>query len=190
MGTAAKVVGVVIGLAALTFGALKLVEMKPRHAPGNSSISTGQLSDLCDHLGQVSFADAPPYEGQAPHPIVVVGFNTDGATPDSKVPSAWKPQRSQIQLIGCILGVQTGNQTLGQSCTFNIPTYRQIPIVETTTSVALYEARTGRKVADVSVPSGSGVCPTRFPAADNNPVVEATPDYDDYETAFSDYVNK
>lgn len=184
-----KIVGAVIGLAALTFGALKLVE----HDPGptaDRSISTARLDDLCENLGQVSFPDAPAYEGPAPHPIVVVGFNDGSATPDAKVPAAWKPQRSQIQLIGCIGTVSPGNPAPGRTCTFNIPTYRQLPIVETTTSVRLYEARTGRMVADVAVESSNTPCPLQLTTAGDNPTVQGTPNYEQYEATFAPYVNR
>jgi hypothetical protein len=141
-------------------------------------------------MGKVSFPDAPAYDGPAPHPIVVVGFNDGSATPDGKVPTAWKPQRAEIQLIGCIDGVNEGNPTLQMPCHFNVPTSRDIPAVETTTQLSLYEARTGRKVADVSVPSGPAICPGQMTVSSDDPKVRATPGYEEYEKALSYYVDK
>jgi hypothetical protein len=123
--------------------------------------------------------------------VVVVGFNDGTATPDGKVWDVFRAQRSKVQLIGCIDNVSDGDPVLGRTCHYNTPTVRDVPTVETTTQLSLYEARTGRKVADVQVPSGSDdVCPTRMTIVGDDPTVEATPGYPEYQEALRDYVDK
>ncbi|MGC4941734.1 hypothetical protein [Kribbella sp. DT2] len=187
MGRPLKVIGALLAVALLTAGALKLVNTEPRNR--TEDLASADLGELCAKPGGVSFSDAPPYEGPRPHPIVVVGFNEDPADAGKSWAPAWKPQRAQIQLIGCVAGKSSGNPVLGDSCTFNLPTQREVPIVETTTLVTVYEARTGHQVGQASVPSGSAECPTQLVVGEGS-VIEAEPGYEQYAAALRQYVDK
>jgi hypothetical protein len=191
MGKAVKVAGVVVGFVVLVLGTVKLVALSPRHHTEVVSISSGRLGQVCDLPRHEGFPDAPANTGAGPHPIVVVGFSDSTDESDkSQWAAAWKPQRKQIQLIACIDHVDDGNQILGFTCHYNIPIAREVPIVETTTQLSLYEARTGHKVADVSVSSGASNCPQSTVVSGDFPTVEATPGYAEYEEALSQYVDK
>jgi hypothetical protein len=121
--------------------------------------------DMCK--GAVTFPSAPAYSGAPPHPLYfpVPWFGDE----------SWHATRpGDVQLIVCTKRSTDGGATI-RSCAYQTSDgpYTQ-QLIKTTWTITLFEARTGRMVAQNTIVGGTTVC-----------LPGLLPDYDVYPPALS-----
>ncbi|MFT3900934.1 MAG: hypothetical protein QM728_11920 [Gordonia sp. (in: high G+C Gram-positive bacteria)] len=155
---------------------------------------SADLSKVCGRA-PTYFRDAAPYTGDGPHPTAVFARSGTDASGLRQVritgntPPGYDTQNAKaVQLVACFNDVSSGDKV--DDCEFNKGT---MPVYQGRYKGKLVEARTGKKVADISVDgSREKNCPfitmVRGKAEDNR--LHTEPDSASIQSVLNPYVNK
>ncbi|MEU4196006.1 hypothetical protein AB0E69_29165 [Kribbella sp. NPDC026611] len=111
--------------------------------------SSDSLAQLCEDHSRTRIPDAPPYQGPGPHPILVFGPGVP-TLDDQKSPAAvWSPKPVDAQLVGCV-DAGSAADVIG-TCHFDLPEPKDLDLRATTARLTVYEVRSRRKIADLTV---------------------------------------
>lgn len=137
--------------------------------PCPPSVTSDDVPDRTVYTGR-----AAPYVGAGPHPTIVLGGE---GGPEYVTGPVWNPYQGyglfprdlidtfpdddksalRIQLIGCVYGPQTTGSLAPYHCNYRGNPH-DVPLLESTFVVRLYEARTSKPVAEFPIAGG---CPPR-----------------------------
>lgn len=198
------VLGIVVGvLVGIGYGGYVLLFAKSDPvASDKPAVTVSDLDEVCHSREPKYFPETARYTGDGPQPAVIFeawnGFNAlmvnvpvpDGGKP-SKVwnPDVKKPQ--DIQLVACLSEPDEGEQ-VGQ-CSFTSPDPASYDLYRGIYDVTLYEARTGKQVAEVEGIRGrdEGGCPPLDYLRDGEDPEYRTPiDTEELRSAFAKYVDE
>ncbi|KXP01588.1 hypothetical protein [Tsukamurella pseudospumae] len=152
--------------------------------------ATYQLRDLCDST-PTFYRDAAPFDGAAPHPVVVFAKGDDVGLDEVRVdysaPAQWQPRDAKtVQLVACLDEVESGPKLA--DCSFSDGS---LPLYQGRFTGTLYEAATGKKVASISA-NGAGTpkCPGAALTQSDNPRLHSVPDLAGLRAAIGDRVER
>jgi len=151
---------------------------------------TTDLRDLCDQ-SPTYYPDAAAFTGSAPHAVVVFAKGDDVLLDEVKLgdaaPEAWRPSDvKSVQLVACLDDVQSGPRIT--SCTFSDGS---VPLYQGRYKGGLFEARTGKKVATISVDGVSTpTCPRFAVTRGDDPRLHSVPDLAGLRAAIGDRVER
>jgi hypothetical protein len=141
--------GVVVGVAVavVAAGAIGYVVFKPE------PFKVADYDRMCE--SPRSFEEAAAYEGPSPHPVEIVNGGVSLSSDDPEI-RAWFPvDPAAVQLVSCVNRVDRGGFV--KRCEYteqyvtNGPIVRTIDLYRGTYTVAVFEARTGKKLGESRV---------------------------------------
>ncbi|GAA1089402.1 hypothetical protein [Tsukamurella spumae] len=152
--------------------------------------ATYQLRDLCDTT-PTFYRDAAPFDGAAPHPVVVFAkaddVGLDEVRVDYSAPVQWQPREAKtVQLVACLDKVESGPKLT--DCTFSDGS---LPLYQGRFTGTLYEAATGKKVASISADGTSTPkCPGAALTKSEHPRLHSVPDLAGLRASIGDRVER
>lgn len=125
------------------------------------------LNRVCDE--DIYYPELPKRAGKAPHPVVLLLSDTpglrykdDGYYYDlglsKKVEQTWASEDPRsVQMVACLDRVSAGSTI--RTCKFDDPKPQTLTLVRTSWRLRVYEAATGRKLLEKTMPGDDQKCP-------------------------------
>ncbi|MFF5055315.1 hypothetical protein ACFY1S_19245 [Micromonospora sp. NPDC000663] len=125
------------------------------------------LNRVCDE--DIYYPELPKRAGKAPHPVVLLLSDTpglrykdDGYYYDlglsKKVEQTWASEDPRtVQMVACLDRISAGSTI--RTCKFDDPKPQTLTLVRTSWRLRVYEAATGRKLLEKTMPGDDQKCP-------------------------------